>query len=230
VEAKLASASPAGAKTLLQRVTGAVKSLPGRVASENGTHATELAGLGTLAAMPIDKMQAEYRARKAGLSKHDWERKSLLGGETGHSIADVAGLGILAAPSLAHLRGKHASVFAELAKTGAMSEAEARRALDRLDTLDRNQATPEQGIRYGTLGAATGIGLGMLSNKIKGKSLIDAVDKGSVVSKLRAVAADGTRGAVAGGALPFMRQHLDRGAEVTKLRRYVSEQGLGKEE
>jgi hypothetical protein len=79
--------------------------LLGRLATDAATHKAEVAGLGMLAAMPLDTLQAKIRARRAGGSGHDWEKKSLLGGETGHAIADVAGLGVLAAPSIAHLRG-----------------------------------------------------------------------------------------------------------------------------
>lgn len=78
-----------------------------RLAGEAAGHKAEVAGLGILAAMPVDTLQAKIRAKKEGLSSEDWEKKSLLGGETGHSIADITGLGVLAAPSIAHLRGGH---------------------------------------------------------------------------------------------------------------------------
>ncbi len=81
---------------LLQRVGGALK-------GEKGTHIAEIAGLGTLAALPADTLQAKLRSRKG----EDWEHKSLFGGEAGHAVGDIAGLGILAAPSIAHLAGKH---------------------------------------------------------------------------------------------------------------------------
>jgi hypothetical protein len=71
--------------------------------SERGGHGAELAGLGMLAALPADHMQAKLRAGRGG----DWQRKSLLGGEAGHAIGDIAGLGTLAAPSALHLLGKH---------------------------------------------------------------------------------------------------------------------------
>lgn len=85
-----------GAAGLVGRISGALK-------GEKGTHIAEIAGLGTLAALPADTLQAKLRSRKG----EDWEHKSLLGGERGHAIGDIAGLGVLAAPSIAHLAGRH---------------------------------------------------------------------------------------------------------------------------
>lgn len=70
--------------------------------SEAAAHPVEVAGLGMLAALPIDQLQAHLRSAKG----EDWQKKSLLGGETGHAVGDVAGLGVLAAPSIAHMLHK----------------------------------------------------------------------------------------------------------------------------
>jgi UDP-N-acetylmuramyl pentapeptide synthase len=59
----------------------------------------EVAGLGVLGGIGADRIQAHVRAGK-GASDHEIEKKQLLG-ETGHAIADTAGLGILAAPLIA---------------------------------------------------------------------------------------------------------------------------------
>jgi len=54
-----------------------------------------LAGLGALAVPTIDKLQANYRARKAGV---DPETKMLLGHKA-HAIAELGGYGLLAGPA-----------------------------------------------------------------------------------------------------------------------------------
>lgn len=76
-----------------------LKRLQHYLAEGAGTHHAELAGLGVLAALPADTLQAKMRSKPG----EDWEHKSLLGGEVGHSIGDIAGLGMLAGPSIAHL-------------------------------------------------------------------------------------------------------------------------------
>lgn len=74
-----------------------------RMSSGAAAHKAELAGLGVLGGIGADRIQAHARAGK-GASEEDIEKKQLLG-ETGHALTDVAGLGILAAPSIAHLVG-----------------------------------------------------------------------------------------------------------------------------
>ncbi|WP_394831810.1 hypothetical protein LVJ94_35370 [Pendulispora rubella] len=75
----------------------------GRLAEEGASHKAELAGLGMLAGISADRLQAGARAKPG----EDWQKKSLLGGETGHHLTDIAGLGVLAIPSAAsHLTGR----------------------------------------------------------------------------------------------------------------------------
>ena len=62
--------------------------------------AGEIAGLGVLAIPGADTIQAKLRSRK---HPEQWEKKRLLGEGT-HALADVGGLGILAADTL---RGHH---------------------------------------------------------------------------------------------------------------------------
>ena len=59
----------------------------------------EVGGLGLLAGIGADRVQAHARAGK-GATDEQIEHKQLMG-ETGHAAADVAGLGILAAPLIA---------------------------------------------------------------------------------------------------------------------------------
>jgi hypothetical protein len=56
----------------------------------------ELAGLGVLGTIGVDRLQAHARAGR-GASEHDIEKKQLMG-ETGHAGLDTAGLAMLAAP------------------------------------------------------------------------------------------------------------------------------------
>lgn len=69
---------------------------------KNHDHAYDVAGLGVLGAIGADRLQAHARAGK-GATEHQIEKKQVLG-ETGHALLDTAGLGILAAPVIAHMR------------------------------------------------------------------------------------------------------------------------------
>lgn len=61
----------------------------------------ELAGLGILGGIGADRIQAHLRAG-SGASEKDIEKKQLLG-ETGHAVADTAGLGVLALPTVSKM-------------------------------------------------------------------------------------------------------------------------------
>lgn len=99
-------AAPAAAKGL---VTGATPRLG---------HLNEIAGLGVLAVPGLDTLQSRARARLAGdTSPHGAEKRQLLG-EGAHAALDVGGLGLLAAPAIAHL--KHA--FANSAYAGNVAQ------------------------------------------------------------------------------------------------------------
>ncbi len=109
----------------------------------------------------------------------------------------------------------------------AVSAEAARRSLDRLDALEQQKPTPEQIGRYGAIGAATGVGLGLLGNKVRGKALIDPVvdAAGQAVrfGRLRAVGSDALKGAASTGLVPLARSHLDRKAEQDTLKRFLAE-------
>jgi hypothetical protein len=62
----------------------------------------------------------------------------------------------------------------------------------------------------------------MATNAVRGKPILDP---GTTVQKLREVAGRGLGGAVTGGALPLLRSHLDRKAELGTLRTYMDQQG-----
>jgi len=94
---------------LLQRVGQTLTREGGRAG-----HIAEVAGLGMLAANPIDELQAKARSKPG----EEWEHKSLLGGEKGHAVNDIAGLGVLAAPSVAHLLQHHAPKVAASVRPG----------------------------------------------------------------------------------------------------------------
>lgn len=112
--------------------------------------------------------------------------------------------------------------FSELAKIGAISDEQARGSLERLDTLERNKPTMGQMGRYAGLGAVTAPAMGMISTAIRsgGKALVEG---GTVKDKLRSVAADAAKGAVGMGAMPLLRSHLDRRAEVGTLKNYMQQ-------
>ena len=70
--------------------------------AKNVHHSAEpldLAGLGILGGIGADRLQAHLRAGKDA-TEHSIEKKQLLG-ESGHAVADTAGLGLMALPILA---------------------------------------------------------------------------------------------------------------------------------
>lgn len=129
---------------------------------------------------------------------------------------------------------KTAAVLDELAKLGAVSDDQARAALDRYETLERNKPTLNQVGRYGALGAAAGVGVGALGNAIKGGRLpgvgvlghLAGAKAPGVGNALRAAGAAAATGAIGMGAIPLVRNHLDRRAEVGTLQKYLAERGV----
>ena len=105
-------------------------------------------------------------------------------------------------------------------KIAAVSEEQARGSLNRLDSLERNKPTLRQVGRYGTLGAVAAPVASMVTNAVRGKPMLDA---GTNIGKLREVAGRAAGGAITGGAIPLLRSHLDRKAELGTLRRFVDE-------
>lgn len=110
------------------------------------------------------------------------------------------------------------SCIDELEKLGAISDDEARKALDRIDTLEKSNPTSKQVARYATIGAVAGPAVSALGNVIKG----DPTFGGK--SKLRHIVGEAAKGAVASGAIPLVRGHLDRKAELGTLKQYMQEQ------
>jgi len=113
----------------------------------------------------------------------------------------------------------------ELLKLGAIDPAQARAAISNLENLERNKTTPDQALRYGALGAASGVAVGGVTDAIRGTKLRDLYKgvEGVRGGRLRNVAALAAGGAIAGGALPIIRQHMDRKIETGKLRKFMEE-------
>lgn len=103
-------------------------------------------------------------------------------------------------------------------KVADISHEQARRSLDRLETLERNKPTVGQVARYGGLGALAGPAISAIGNKISGRPVFS----GATIGK--SIAGEAAKGALAGGAVPLVRSHLDRKAEIGTLRRYMAEQ------
>lgn len=96
---------------LIQKKAAALPPAPGLfqrlgrgLASEAGTHKAELAGLGILAVPGLDQLQAHGRAAIAGDYNKDGVKKREVLPHVTHPLMETAGLGVLAAPSIAHLR------------------------------------------------------------------------------------------------------------------------------
>ena len=109
---------------------------------------------------------------------------------------------------------------AEWIKSAAVSPDQARRSLDRLDTLERNKPTTGQVARYGGIGALGGATAGAVGNVIEtGAALKGATPK----AKLLNLASSAAKGAIGGGALPLLRSHSDRRAEMGTLRNFMNQ-------
>lgn len=109
-------------------------------------------------------------------------------------------------------------------KLAAVTEEQARSSLNRLDSLDRSKPTLRQVGRYGALGAVAAPVANIATNAIRGKPLLDA---GTNIGKLREVAGRAAGGAITGGAIPLLRSHLDRKAELGTLKTYLNENNPG---
>lgn len=156
-----AAAEQVKAAGLLQRVGQTLTAEGGRAG-----HIAEVAGLGMLAANPIDELQAKARSKPG----EEWEHKSLLGGEKGHAINDIAGLGVLAAPSVAHLlQHKHVPKLA----ADAAEHTPRFVAIDAQHRPHRSFVVP--GVLGGALaGAEIGVHAGHLPLAIGGGALAGA--------------------------------------------------------
>lgn len=102
----------------------------------------------------------------------------------------------------------------ELLKLGAISDEHAQKSLDRLDTLERNRPTLKQVGRYGAIGALAGPAISAVGN---------IIEKKPAFGGLRSIAAQAAKGSLSAGALPLVRTHLDRHAEIGTLKKYVKE-------
>ena len=104
------------------------------------------------------------------------------------------------------------SCFDELDKLGAISDDQASAALDRLDTLERQKATPGQVLRYGGIGAAGGAAIGGLKNMIT-----------KTHGGVRGTIGNAVAGGLSAGVIPVVQKHLDRKSEEGTLKTYLQE-------
>lgn len=112
--------------------------------------------------------------------------------------------------------------WTELAKLGAISDDQARQSLDRYNTLERSQPSAGQVARYAGIGALAGPAARVMGNVIKKKSLRDfGQELGG--SPIRGMLGDAAAGALSGGAVPLVRSHLDRQAEMGTLKKYLKQ-------
>lgn len=109
---------------------------------------------------------------------------------------------------------------AEWIKSAAVSVDDARRSLDRLDTLERNKPNIRQVGRYGTIGGLGGAGIGAVGNLIETGSALKGV---TPKEKALNLASSAVKGALGGGALPLLRAHSDRHAEMGTLRKFMNQ-------
>lgn len=107
--------------------------------------------------------------------------------------------------------------FDELEKLGAISTQEARRSLDRLNSLEQVKPSGSQVARYGALGA----GAGALT-----KTVGHVIEHGKLPG-VRGALGSAAAGAIGMGAIPLIGQHFDRRAEYGKLKKFMGQQHDG---
>lgn len=108
----------------------------------------------------------------------------------------------------------------ELTKGAAVSADDARRSMDRLDTLERNKPTLRQVGRYGAIGGLGGAAIGAVGNAIETGTALKGV---TPKDKVRNLASSAVKGAFGGGAIPLLRAHSDRRAEMGTLKKFMKQ-------
>jgi hypothetical protein len=119
----------------------------------------------------------------------------------------------------------------ELSKLGTVSDEEAQKALKRYESLEEGTPSAGQVARYAGLGAVAGPAVNAVGNAIrggrgKGQSLVGHLvgAKGKSPGAIaRGLAGSAVTGAIGSGAIPLVRDHLDRRAEMGTLRQYMAE-------
>jgi len=117
----------------------------------------------------------------------------------------------------------------KLADATVPTAAEARDALKRINELEATKPTIDQMKRYGTLAGVSGLGIGVVTDLMRGKIPYKPTDaagnllkgRAAVMNVGRNVAAGFAKGALGGGAVPLLRHHVDRDVEMQRLRAYV---------
>jgi len=113
---------------------------------------------------------------------------------------------------------KKEAAIDELQKLGAVSDEQAKASLDRLESLEKSKPTLGQVGRYAGLGAITAPAMGLIGSAIAKKPYVHA--GGSLG---RVLASDAAKGALGMGAMPLLRSHLDRRAEIGTLKKYLAQ-------
>jgi len=123
-----------------------------------------------------------------------------------------------------------AAMLDELAKLGAISDEQAQRSLERYESLQKASPTTGQVGRYAALGAVAGPAIAAVGQAVRGGRAEGVSRVGHLLgakkvgdSALRSLAANSATGAVSSGAIPLLRQHMDRHAEMHTLKKYLHE-------
>lgn len=111
--------------------------------------------------------------------------------------------------------------------TKRISDADAEKAYDQLQSLERSRPTGGQVARYAALGATAAPVIGAVKDVIQGKTPFGLVRgarlSGQVKPMLRDIAGSATAGALSSGAVPLVRGHLDRQAHIGTLKSYINQ-------
>jgi hypothetical protein len=127
---------------------------------------------------------------------------------------------------------KMSSALLELNKLGAISDEEARGALEQLEALEKAKPGVGQVGRYALVGSVAGPTVSMAREMLRkgpkagvARYFRDVTDSGKkgVLPYVHHAAGDAAAGAVTSGAIPLLRASLDRAATEHKLKTYLRE-------
>lgn len=182
----------------------------------------------------IEKAQTQPAPRAPALRPAPAIHPPGPGGALGTARTEVAGLGnslaqkatpLMRAPTAIRqaatpvLRNL-ASMATPILKRAAISDEQALASLDRLEAIEQTKPTAGQLGRYAVLGGVSGPVIGALGDAIGGRPIFGG---GSVKARARGALAGAATGALASGAIPLVRTHLDQEAEKKLLRGYVDQ-------
>lgn len=126
---------------------------------------------------------------------------------------------------------KEAASAVAAGRAAPITDDEAEKAYDQLQSLEKARPSRPQIQRYAALGAVAGPTIGAISDVIKGQAPLGYLRRAAggtgfrsqIKPMARNLAGNATAGALSSGAVPLVRAHLDRKAHMGTLQNYVNQ-------